>query len=99
MREFTTGSIDPVLTWDEQNTFEDVVENIKTHVSKYTGWLYISVELENGILRIYAKNQPDSQARFLLSYDVKNEREIYGNLWHVGFYQSRITELKKLLTL
>lgn len=83
-----------LLNWDHDvypTTEDDMVENIKSHVCTTCGWKQLSVTIENGVLRIA---EPGSQ---LLTYDVKNGREIYGRLRHMGFTTAHLLEMKKVV--
>lgn len=87
-----------ILNWDGCDCFDDLIENIRSYVSSHTGWKYLSVNFENNILSIYGKSRLEDSPEYLLSYNVKTGKEIYGRLRQVGFYSIHIEELKKLLS-
>lgn len=87
-----------LLNWDGETSHDDMIENIRSHVSNHTGWKYLSINFESDTLKIYAKNRPEDTPEFLLSYNVKTGREIYGRIRTVGFSLKNIDELKTLLS-
>jgi hypothetical protein len=102
-----------LLCWDGSNGKEDLLANIHSYVSRFTGYKLMRVTFEGGVLKIEALKQrwphqvydsmlpppePVDDIEHLLSYDVVTGREVYGRCRHVGFYGQHYDELKALVT-
>lgn len=92
----TANNNHSILCWDGSNSKDDILENIRCYVSKFTGYKLLYVECDNNILKIAGKTE-NGRIEQLLYYDVKTEKEIYGRLSHVGFYYPHLKELKTLI--
>jgi len=102
-----------ILNWDGQSCKDDILENIRHYVSRFTGYKKLAVTFENGKLEIHAETtytphqvwdsmlpapEPLVDYVHLLSYNVVSGRETYGRLHHVGFYYPHLAELEVLGT-
>lgn len=84
----TTSQSFQLLNWDHEvnpTSKVDLLENIRLEVSKFTGWKFLRVELDNGVLSIDVMDNNRENPQQLLKLEVSTWRPIYGRPQQVGF--------------
>ena len=74
----------PLLNWDHDvipTSQEDILANLAHYVSEYTGYMEVSVNIENNTLSVDCSS---CSSNYRLVYDIKNRKEVYGRIRSVG---------------
>ena len=82
-----------LLNWDGETSIDDLKENIKSHIKRFSGWT-TSVDIYAGQLFVKAKGR--GGVITILRYDTTTNREVYGRVKHCGFTERNLQEIRSV---